>query len=446
HRTTTKIRRRGRGNLLCPASSSASVRAVRLAQAALHRRLFTVDLAQIHKDKAHDKLTSARRTNSNTAPQGSKSKPLSITSSASAPLLIVCDKATMSLHPAYAPKEQSTATVPPQVAYQVDYVAVNCGKIVAASKRRIRFKFGYTNLHALSQGKTSHDCRGSEHEVVIEWSLSSGKQAIAFDQQEVFFDVGGTTQSKLTHCWKDSLGHTLEVKVHAASMSTKFNPDADWKQYDLIIDGVSFFLMPKIFEIGTGGNAPESFKLKPKFSQYTPNRPHQALFTEAKNESNRTTKAILPPECSKPQPDPVKVADLLSFDEFGHSSPTFAAFDDLAAPGCQPNPVTPPPSLTELVLEEPAPGYGLDGTVTNLGDIDDLFGASEVNLATNDSIDAKMHQENHKNPNMNTVTPPVTHYQQQGLCNGAAGQQHQQVHYNNYAYQQACAQRPGFGY
>ncbi|KAL7544980.1 hypothetical protein ACHAWF_008349 [Thalassiosira exigua] len=455
-------------------------------------------------------------------------------------------------HPAYAPKKRNTASMIPQSVYQVDYVAVNCGKIIASSKRRIRFKFGYTNMNALSEGKTGHACRGSEHEVIITWSLSSGKQAIAFDQQEVFFDVGESTQSKITHCWKDLLGHTLEVKAHAASMSTKANPDPNWKQYDLIIDGVSFFRIPKIFEIGNRGNVPDSFKLAPKFAQCTSKITRRTPFTEVGNESNKNTEAIFPPDCSKPQPEPVKVADLLSFDEFEDSSPTFAdppqqppahvrsqptispdqsnyapgfqapacatfapeeiqqfypayqptpgqpqsnnvspivrpgdvgnvtmavgndvaasymqqnshVRDDLVAPSSEPNPVTPTSTSTELAPEEPAPSPGFDGAMANLVNIDDLFCVSKATLATKESVDAKMQQENaHKSlgqfqgckshtkggtPIMNAFEPPVAHYQQQGMCNGAANHQQQQVQYNNYGYQQTFTQCPqGYGY
>merc|ERR1712176_1659664 len=111
--------------------------------------------------------------------------------------------------------------------YQVDFVAVNCGKIVRASKKKIRFRFGYSDKEALAAGKTGQDCRASEHEVIVIWSLSSGKQAIAFDGKEVFFDVCGASQTKLTYEWQDSRGHILEVVVHAAPYSSKMKPKPD---------------------------------------------------------------------------------------------------------------------------------------------------------------------------------------------------------------------------
>jgi len=189
----------------------------------------------------------------------------------------------------------------PQAAYQVDFVSVNCGKIIASSKRKIRFKFGYSNQEALNEGKTGQDCRGSEHEITIIWSLSSGKQAIAYDQKEVYFDVGDTTQSKISHTFKDQRGHTIQVKAHAANMSTKSVPDPHWQQYDILINGVSFFRMPKIFEIGVvpkvDTNDDASFKLAPKFAEYS--SPNEGILS------------------SEEQPnEPPEVADLLSFDDF----------------------------------------------------------------------------------------------------------------------------------
>lgn len=221
----------------------------------------------------------------------------------------------------FAAARPKNETPVPHTAYQVDYVAINCGRIVKASKRRIRFKFGYTDKEALDSGKTGQDCRGSEHEVSITWSLSSGKQAIAFDQHEVYFDVGETTQSKISHSWKDPFGHTIAVKIHAASMSTKANPDPDWKQYDLMIDGVSFFRMPKIYQIGVfakdDGNVGK-LPLPPKFARVSgaggaPDMTQPSRF--GNNNSNDNMGLILPEDEPKPEPRH-EVADLLSFDEF----------------------------------------------------------------------------------------------------------------------------------
>jgi hypothetical protein len=231
-------------------------------------------------------------------------------------------------HLTYAAPRQNANSVVPHTVYQVDYVAVNCGRIVPSSKRRISFKFGYTNVEALSNGKTGQDCRGSEHEVIITWSLSSGKQAIAFDQHEVFFDVCDSSQTKLSHSWKDGRGHSLEVKVHAASMSTKAYPDPDWKQYDIIIDGVRFFHRPKIFEIGVfpKEDAASCLKLAPKIGLFPSGASSNAQTDRFRNVSKNNMESILPPdEPKKPEPESAEVVDLLSFDDFDDTALAVAA-------------------------------------------------------------------------------------------------------------------------
>jgi hypothetical protein len=142
--------------------------------------------------------------------------------------------------------------------YQVDFAAVNCGLFIGASKRIVRFKFGYTNLGALDAGKRGAECRGSEHEVIITWSLSSGKQAVAYDEHEVFFTVCDSTRTKFSHSWRDENGHTFFIIAHAATLSLRTDtfliPNPDWRQYDLFIDGVSFFHMPLLCDVGGGLN------------------------------------------------------------------------------------------------------------------------------------------------------------------------------------------------
>ncbi|KAL3784499.1 hypothetical protein ACHAW5_000061 [Stephanodiscus triporus] len=214
------------------------------------------------------------------------------------------------VYPAFAATRATRSIdLVPHTAYQVDFAAVNCGRVVASSKRNIRFKFGYTNIDALSSGKRGNDCRGAEHEILVEWSLSSGKQAIVFDSEEVFFDVGSSTQTKIKHSWKDPLGHTLKIEIHAANVSTKSNPHSDWRQYDLFIDGVSFFRMPKIFEIGVG--LKEAYRIA-----LSPPPPQDDSRHSLRNEQPYPATNLPIEETKTPEPEPPAVADLLSFDDF----------------------------------------------------------------------------------------------------------------------------------
>jgi len=213
-------------------------------------------------------------------------------------------------HPMYCaarkPQQQAHHT-----AYQVDFVAVNCGKIVKSSKRKIRFRYGYSDPQALDDGKTGQDCRGSEHEILVIWSISSGKQAIAFDGREVFFDIGEASQTKLTHTWKDKTGHIIQVKIHAAPMSTKMNPDPDWKQYDLLIDGVSFFRMPKIYEIGVYPK--EDVSSDTRFYQPPLNCAQPPTVESTLHAQLQSSPAQVPMEVDEAPKE--EVFDLLSFDD-----------------------------------------------------------------------------------------------------------------------------------
>lgn len=60
--------------------------------------------------------------------------------------------------------------------YQIEFTCVASGKHIAATKRRLKWRFGFPNQDALSNGKTGIDCRGEEHEVSVVWSVTSGKK------------------------------------------------------------------------------------------------------------------------------------------------------------------------------------------------------------------------------------------------------------------------------
>ena len=147
---------------------------------------------------------------------------------------------------------------------------------------------------------------------MVIWSISSGKQAIAFDGREVFFDIGEASQTKLTHTWKDEKGHIIQVVIHAAPMSTKLNPDPDWKQYDLLIDGVSFFIMPKIYEIGVFPK--EDVSSGTRFYQPPLNCAQPPTVESTQQAQLQPSPAQVPMEVDE-APEEEEVLDLLSFDD-----------------------------------------------------------------------------------------------------------------------------------
>eukprot|EP00567_Pseudictyota_dubia_P009033 CAMPEP_0197460968 /NCGR_PEP_ID=MMETSP1175-20131217/55285_1 /TAXON_ID=1003142 /ORGANISM="Triceratium dubium, Strain CCMP147" /LENGTH=293 /DNA_ID=CAMNT_0042996149 /DNA_START=337 /DNA_END=1215 /DNA_ORIENTATION=+ len=135
--------------------------------------------------------------------------------------------------------------------YQIDFTAVASGKRVAATKRRVRWRFGLSNRDALEAGETGTACRGEEHDVTIVWSVTSGKRLILADGQEVHYSTnrGGV----LEYSWTMRGNHVLKVVAHAAPA---MSATPGFRQYDLFIDGQSFFNMPKVYELGLKGPIP----------------------------------------------------------------------------------------------------------------------------------------------------------------------------------------------
>lgn len=126
------------------------------------------------------------------------------------------------------------------------------------TKKRVQFRFGFSDPEAITSGRKGADCRGAEHEVVILWSLTSGKQVVLVDGKEVHFATARVTD-KLQKSWTMKGGHQMQVVAHAATPI--FNNTPGFRQFDLLIDGLSFWDMPKMYELGTtrgAGAAPQS--------------------------------------------------------------------------------------------------------------------------------------------------------------------------------------------
>lgn len=132
--------------------------------------------------------------------------------------------------------------------YQIDFTAVASGKRIANTKRRIRWRFGFSNKDALEAGETGTACRGEEHDVTIVWSITSGKRLILADGQEVHYSVNRT--GVLDHSWTMRGNHVLKVVAHAAP---QMSATPAFRQYDLFVDGQSFFNMPKVYVLGIVG-------------------------------------------------------------------------------------------------------------------------------------------------------------------------------------------------
>jgi hypothetical protein len=104
-------------------------------------------------------------------------------------------------------------------------------------------RFGFTNLQALQEGKRGLDCRGEEHEVVLVWSVKSGKTRLFWNKTNIthlFRDARNTEQVNVQ--WKSRSGESFEISCHEAT--TRVDP-----QYDLLVDGVSIFSLSHLSEL-----------------------------------------------------------------------------------------------------------------------------------------------------------------------------------------------------
>jgi len=145
-----------------------------------------------------------------------------------------------------SPSSRSTANRP---LYAIDFTAVACGKRIANTKRRVRWRFGFANPDALAAGETGTACRGEEHDITMVWSVTSGKRLILADGQEVHYS--NSRSAVIDFSWTMRGNHVLKVVAHAtAPMSV----DPGFRQYDFFVDGRSFFTFPKVYRLGlTGG-------------------------------------------------------------------------------------------------------------------------------------------------------------------------------------------------
>lgn len=129
--------------------------------------------------------------------------------------------------------------------YAIDFTAVACGKRIANTKRRVRWRFGFANPDALAAGETGTACRGEEHDVTFVWSVTSGKRLILADGQEVHYS--SSRSAVIDFSWTMKGNHVLKVIAHATVPITVDNP---FRQYDFFVDGRSFFTFPKVYRLG----------------------------------------------------------------------------------------------------------------------------------------------------------------------------------------------------
>ena len=105
-------------------------------------------------------------------------------------------------------------------------------------------RFGLTNLSAAREGKSGTDCRGEEHEVVLVWSVISGKKRVYWNKSDIshlFHERH--LHEKVNFSWEARSGITFDIRANA-------DPVPGQPQYDFLVAGVSFFTLPHVSELG----------------------------------------------------------------------------------------------------------------------------------------------------------------------------------------------------
>jgi hypothetical protein len=177
------------------------------------------------------------------------------------------------------------------VPYQVDFSTESKGRHLDSTKRKITWKFGFAHPPAVfphlfdenenyigENGTSSKDdvphkkgteCRGREHEIILVWSVLTNKAHIYVNSQEIFRlesphedyinlnPLKGSFRRgfNLPHA-KYNGNHRIDIRCYARTPIGAKNMIVDdvggkFRQYELTVDGLSYFSMPAMYELGT---------------------------------------------------------------------------------------------------------------------------------------------------------------------------------------------------
>lgn len=147
------------------------------------------------------------------------------------------------------------------IPYQLDHTKHSTGKHISTTKRRVSFSFGFASLPALAKRATGPAARGVEYELVLFWSLCSGKRHVYLNNRLIHSSVS-PNRSVQKFAYGFSLGsneHDVRIVAHVACPS-------HGRQYDLTLDGQSFFDMLRIYELG-GSKCREMYRKDMEYAE-----------------------------------------------------------------------------------------------------------------------------------------------------------------------------------
>jgi hypothetical protein len=224
--------------------------------------------------------------------------------------------------------------------YQIDCAVASSGKKVSVTKRRIRWRFGFADQAALQNGETSVDCRGREHEITFIWSITSGKRLLIQDGQELHYSMGRRTEGKFQLSWPFMGNHVITMICYVAPPLSK---KQNFNQYELLIDGKSFYELPRIYELGTTSKGTRSSSKPSAMVVYQPNpsddyawarNVHQLEMSRGMNVHECDSRQPLSSQSQTNRPVPVSkptlsIPDLISDSPHSTISTSSSSYQDL---------------------------------------------------------------------------------------------------------------------
>jgi len=147
--------------------------------------------------------------------------------------------------------------------YQINFRSKRAGKHITATKRRITFQFGFSSAEAIASGQSEVNCRGEEHEVVLVWSHISGKRELYMDGRMIHMSKGPRGNTKFQFTW--GIGpHVLKIVAYFKDQAKNFE-----RQFDLFLDGITFFRFFKIYQLGRSNSVGGSSSLRAPSKEYS---------------------------------------------------------------------------------------------------------------------------------------------------------------------------------
>mmetsp|Transcript_7131 Transcript_7131/g.9259 ORF Transcript_7131/g.9259 Transcript_7131/m.9259 type:complete len:728 (-) Transcript_7131:122-2305(-) len=70
-------------------------------------------------------------------------------------------------------------------AYRIFFSCAHVGKVIPSTKRVVTWEFGFSDAQAIKHGLTGEDCKGENHEVILTWSIRSGRVQVMYNSKDI---------------------------------------------------------------------------------------------------------------------------------------------------------------------------------------------------------------------------------------------------------------------